>query len=107
MSVVGSSVCAMGDGGRDEQEPLDADGTERADGSPTPARAPAEAALMCRRSSSAAALAQPDGLACWQGLAWSPLSAGEVRATVREMTALQGRRSLRPGSGLGRDGCPG
>ena len=28
LSVVGSSVCAMGDGGRDEQEPLDADGTE-------------------------------------------------------------------------------
>ena len=40
----------------------------------------------------AAVFAQLDALVdVLQGLAWSPLSPGEVRATVRGLTALQGR----------------
>src|SRR3954463_15504123 len=73
LSVVGSGVRGMGDGGRGEREPFDGGG----DVAP---------------EFVAAAFAQLDAaLEVLQGLAWSPLSAGEVRATVRGLTARQSR----------------
>ena len=71
----------MGDRGRGEQEPDDEAAEGVADGA---ADVPPEFV--------AAVFAQLDALVdVLQGLAWSPLSPGEVRATVRGLTALQGR----------------
>ena len=73
LSVVGSSVWGMGNGGRGEAEPLDSG-----------ADVPPECV--------AAAVAQLDAaLDVLQGLAWSPMSASEVRATMRVVTARQSR----------------
>ncbi len=94
--MVGSSVCVMGDGGRDEQEPLDADGTERADGvdgvdAPGAAADAAEVVADVVPEFAAAALAVVrDGLAVLVGVRHAALSAGELRALSREITALQG-----------------
>ena len=77
----------MGDGGRDEPEPVDADGTEEADG--VVAGADVAADVVPEFAAAALALVQR-GLAVLLGVRHAALSAGELRALSREITAQQG-----------------
>ena len=81
----------MGDGGRDEQEPLDADDTENADGAGAGADASPDVVADVVPEFAAAALALVQrGLAVLLGVRHAALSGGELRALSREITALQG-----------------
>src|SRR5690348_9069998 len=91
----------MGDGGRDEQEPPEggaADSTENADGADVgvtgadaaACAAPDPAADVVPEVAAAALALVRDGVAVLLDVRHATLSAGELRALSREITALQG-----------------
>ena len=100
----------MGDGGRDEQEPLDADDTENADGAGAGADVSPDVVADVVPEFAAAALALVQrGLAVLLGVRHGRrCPEAELRALSREIDgALQGTPGLGRVRDPGRDGRPG